>query len=103
MKIKKTLEQEINDFLEKWDINQMCAFMHDVMPLMELYNVDENNDWVKDIVGESNEKNVRLIRTVYLVSKIVEFHSSIMAHLKMNFKDLYKRMEKHVTVEVNKI
>jgi len=95
MRVKKTIEQEINEFLEKWDANQMCDFLRDIIPLFELYDVEDENDWVKEAVGELNERNVRLIRTVYLVSRIAEFHAGILASIKMNFKDLYRRMEKH--------
>jgi len=90
---KKTLEQEINEFLEKWDRNQMCDFLRDIIPLFDLYDVENDRDWVKDAVGEDNATNIRLIRTVYLVSRIAEFHAGVLSTLKINFKDLYKRME----------
>lgn len=93
---KKTLEQEINEFLEKWDVNQMCDFLRDTLPLFELYNVDDSDDWVKDIVGEENKTNVRLIRTVYLISIIAERHAGPLANIKINFKDLHSRMEKQI-------
>lgn len=101
MRAKKTLEQEINEFLEKWDANQMCSFLRDIIPLFELYDVEDEDDWVKDAVGELNERNVRLIRTVYLVSRIAEFHAGTLASIKMHFKDLYRRMEKHNVIENN--
>lgn len=94
MRSKITLEEEINAFLEKWDADQMRNFLRDIIPLFELYDVEDEGDWVTDIVGESDERNVRLIRTVYLVSRIAEFHAGTLANIKMNFKDLYKRMEK---------
>lgn len=94
MKPKRSLEQDINSFLEIWDCKQLTSFLKDIIPLFELYDVDEEDDWVKDAVGEANERNVRLIRTVYLVSKIAENHAGKLASIKMNFKDIYKRMEK---------
>jgi hypothetical protein len=93
MRIRKTLEQEINEFLDKWDRDQMCNFLRDIIPLFDLYDVENDSDWVKDIVGEDDFNNVRLIRTVYLVSRIAEFHGGVLSTLKINFKDLYKRME----------
>ncbi len=96
---KKTVEQEINEFLERWDCKQMVAFMHDVIPLMELYNVDEEEDWVKDIVGDEDLRNVRLIRTVYLVSKIAEKHSGMLCMLKIQHKNLHSRMQKQIMTE----
>src|SRR5215475_13166437 len=100
MKKKKTLEQEINEFLEKWDGRKMHDFIRDIMPLFELYDVDEEDDWVRDKVGEENLRNVRLIRTVYLVSRIAEFHAGTLCSIKMNFKNLYLRMEREGTVIV---
>jgi hypothetical protein len=91
---KKSIEQEINDCLEKWDCKQLCSFLKDIIPLLELYNVDEEDDWVRDTVGTDNLQNVRLIRTVYLLSKIAENHAASLCHFKVSFRNLYKRMEK---------
>jgi len=96
MKKKKTIEQEINEFLESWDCKQQIAFLRDIIPLFELYDVEDEDDWVKDAVGESNERNVRLIRTVYLVSIIAENHAGILCSIKMKFKNIFKRMQKDI-------
>jgi len=64
--------------------------------LLELYNVDEDNDWVKDVVGDEDVRTVRLIRTVYLVSKLAQKHSGMLSVINIRFKDLWKRMENHV-------
>ncbi len=90
---KKHLEQEINEFLEYWDCDQLTAFLRDIIPLFELYDVENEADWVSDAVGEENERNVRLIRTVYLVSRIAETHAGRLCNIKIHFKDLWKRME----------
>jgi hypothetical protein len=93
---KKTIEQEINDFLESWDCQQQIAFLRDVIPLFELYDVEDEDDWVEKEVGgdEENVRNVRLIRTVYLVSRIAEFHAGKLCGMNIHFKNLWKRMEK---------
>lgn len=91
---KKTLEEEINEFLQTWDCEQLTSFLRDIIPLFELYDVEDEDDWVKDAVGTDNERNVRLIRTVYLVSRIAEFHAGKLCSIKMNFKNLWQRMEK---------
>jgi len=100
MKKKKTLEEEINEFLEFWDCEKMCSFLRDIEPLFELYNVTEEDDWVADAVGKEDERNVRLIRTVYLVSRIAELHTGKLSLVRMNFKDLYRKLEKRGTVEI---
>jgi hypothetical protein len=90
---KKTIEQEINEFLEYFDCKKLTEFLSDIIPLFELYNVDEENDWVKNAVGEEAERNVRLIRTVYLMSRIAENHSGCLATIKANHKKIWQRLE----------
>jgi len=85
---------------EYWDSDKMCAFLRDIIPLFELYDVEDEDDWVADAVGNENERNVRLIRTVYLISRVAEFHAGTLASIKINFRDLYKRMEKNSIVKV---
>jgi hypothetical protein len=89
----KTLEDEINEFLAYWDCEQMQAFLYDIMPLCELYDVEAEHDWVQDAVGEDNERNVRLLRTVYLISRIAEKHSGKLALVRLRFGNIYERME----------
>lgn len=89
----KTLEEEIHEFLQVWDCKQLVSFFKDVIPLLELYDVDDEDDWVKDRVGEDNVRNVRLIRTAYLVSRLAENHSGKIAGTKINFRNLWKKME----------
>lgn len=98
---KKSLEEELNDFLEYWDVKKLKEFFRDVTPLLDLYNVEEENDWVKEAVGEENERNVRLIRTVYLVSKIAEFHAGKLCSINVEFRNLWKRLENADKGEVN--
>lgn len=94
MKQKKTVEQEIHEFLESWNCEQQLAFLRDIIPLFELYDVESHKDWLSDQVGEADLKNVRLVRTVYLISRIAEFHAGTLCLLKSNFKNLYKKLEK---------
>jgi len=97
---KKTLEQEINEFFQVCHADKLCDFLRDIIPLFELYDVQDENDWVKDEVGEENERNVRMIRTVYLMSRLAEFQSGMLCTIRAQFKDLYKRMEKENQVEI---
>lgn len=91
--MRRSIEEEIEKFLELWDCKQIISFLHDLIPLMVLYDVDEEDDWLKDIVGQEDLQNVRLIRTVYLLSKIAENHSGKICSIKIHFKDIYKRLE----------
>lgn len=105
MKKKKDLESQINEFLELWDFRQQVAFLRDIIPLFELYDVEDEDDWVEKQVGgdKENVRTVRLIRTVYLVSRIAEFHTGRLLRIKTEFKDLWQKMEKQgLTHEVQK-
>lgn len=93
MKKHKTLEIEINEFLQVWGLEQLQQFINDIIPLFDLYNVEEDDDWVKDQVGAENTTNVRLIRTVYLISKIAEHHSSALCKIKIDHRKIWERLE----------
>ena len=99
MSKKRSLEDEINEFLESWDCRQQIEFLRDMVPLFELYDVDNEDDWVRASVGMDNERNIRLIRTVYLVSRLAAFHAVTLCSINVHFKDLWKRMEKHSAVK----
>lgn len=91
---KKTIEDEINGFLEIWDFEQLCSFLEDVIHLVHLYDVDEKTDWVREAVGELNETNVRLIRTVYLISRLAERHAGKLCSASVRYKNLWRKLEK---------
>lgn len=90
---KRTVEEEIESFLEVWDGAQLVSFLEDIIPLIKLYDVDEDNDWVQDIVGSVDVRNVRLVRTVYLLSMIAERHSGKFSAVRIHHRELYKRLE----------
>lgn len=91
---QKTIEEEINAFLEVWDGAQLVSFLRSIIPLFELYDVEDEDDWVAKEVGEEFEANIRLIRTVYLLAKIADLHTGKLAIAKAQFKGLWQRMEK---------
>jgi hypothetical protein len=93
---KKSIEDQINDALDFWNCKKQIAFLRDIIPLFELYDVEDEDDWVTDAVGEENERTVRLIRTVYLISKIAESHAGSLASFKIKFPNLYKKMEERI-------
>lgn len=96
MASKKSIEEEISDFLDLWGRDQLVSFLRDVIPLFELYDVQDEGDWVEEAVGQEDMRNVRLIRTVYLVSKIADFHAGRLSTIKCQYKELWKKMQKHV-------
>ena len=99
---KKSLEYEINEFLQEWDVDEMRDFFKLVEPLIELYDISEKEDWVEDEVGEEDVRNIRLIRTVYLISRISERFAGRFVGLNIKFKNFWKRLEKQDTVRIHK-
>lgn len=90
---KHSVDVDIHRFLELWPRETLVSFLSDVVKLFELYNVDDQDDWVADEVGQENVQNVRFIRTVYLISRIAELHAGKLCKIKIELKELYRRME----------
>lgn len=101
---KRTLEEEINKFLEIWGCREIISFLRDIIPLFELYDVEDEDDWVEKKVGggEENVRTVRLVRTVYLMSRIAEFHAGKLCFINIHFKNLWKKMEKN-SIGIDKV
>lgn len=93
---KLKLEQELIEFTKLWNCEELVAFLRDIIPLFELYDIEDEKDWVEEAVGEEDSRNVRMIRMIYLVSKIADFHAGRLCRLNSEHKRLWKRMEDHV-------
>ncbi len=93
---RRTLEEDINSFWNKWGGIELIQFLKDIIPLFQLYDVEDENDWVEAEVGKENELEVRLLRTIYLVSKIADKHAGRLCRLTTCFKGLWIRMEEKV-------
>ena len=86
------MEQLLEDAFNFWDIKKLTSLLADLMELYELYDVDKDN-WLKDKVGEDNELNVRVVRTLYLISKLAEKHAGALLTFKTKFPKLCDKME----------
>lgn len=84
-----------------WGCKELTSFLRDIIPLFELYDVEDEDDWVEKTVGgdAENVRTIRLIRTVYLVSRIAEFHAGKLCTINVNFKNLWQKMQKQGMVE----
>ena len=97
--MKKSVEELIERFVIDVDLERLVQFLSDVIPLVELYAIEEGSDWVLQEVGELNERNVRLIRTVYIMSKIAENHSGMLASIRARYPRLYEKIQKEAELE----
>lgn len=100
MKHKKDdLELQINKFIEMYDLDKMNVLFKDILPLIELYHYDDGDDWVEKQVGIENVVNIRLIRTIYLLSRFAHFHAGELCRINVNFKNLWSKMESVMEVK----
>ena len=98
MKKKRDMIQETEDFIEHFGIKGVQGIIKEVYEFYELYDVDEIDDWVANYVGgdAENVRNVRLIRTVYLVSRLAEIFAGSLCMIKTKYPKFYKRLEQYV-------
>lgn len=94
---KKSLDEHITQFLEDFKLSDMIDFMEAIYPIIELYETMlEEKDWVVEQVGAENAHNVRIIRTVYLFSRLADFYSGRLCLLSARHKGLWRKMEKEI-------
>src|ERR1700722_16802691 len=93
MKIK-TLETEVNDAINFWGIDKHTDFLEDILHILEIYGF-QTKEWI-DLPMEEEQITVRLIETIYMISKIADKHAGALASFKMTFPKLHERMEKIV-------
>ena len=91
--MKQSIHEEIESVIKLWDIKQMLPFIQDIGEIFYLYDVDVNHDWVKDAVGKDDFNEIRIIRTVYLISKLAERHAGRLCNIKAKHPNLWKRLE----------
>jgi len=94
MKDKNSLEYKLEKAIEFWDLKKLTQMLCDFYDIYELFDVDKDNDWIKNEVGEENTTNVRFVRMIYLISRIADHHTGDLAIFKSQFPKLWEKMEK---------
>lgn len=90
----KSFEDTVVEAFKFMDFSHFKLMLKDLVYIYELYDVDDEDNWLKDAVGEEDEINVRIIRTVYLMSRIAENHGSLLIAFKARFPKLWEKIEK---------
>jgi hypothetical protein len=90
---KKPIEEEIMSVIEEWGTDSMMNFIIELDDFFSIYDVDEDDDWIKKAVGDSNFHEVRIIRTVYLLSRLAENYSGKLCLIKLRHPNLWNRLE----------
>lgn len=92
----KNIDQELHEFLSEWDVKSFSAFLKDVMPITELYQLDDDDtlSLQKYIDGDQEHVDtVIMVRTAYLMSRFVDFHAGKLLSLRTSFRGFWKRLE----------
>lgn len=96
MKLEK-LEKQINEVLNDWAYKPIISMIKDIAPIITLYAVESKEAIKLKKIDPSDQNNVRLIRTVYLLLKFAENHAGKLAMLKSKYPKLASEMEKYRT------
>lgn len=91
--LKKTIHEEIGEMLQDFPAADLIALLRNMVPLWQLFDVDDESDWVANIVGEEDESNVRMIRALFLVSKLSDACSGMLCRISFKHKGFWKRLE----------
>lgn len=93
---KLSLEDEINEMLKVVHGDFVHDFFEELYLIFNIFNVTEDDDWVKVLVGEENFREVRLISSIYIFSRMAERFSSKFSQIKSHFPEFWKRLEVYV-------
>lgn len=102
MKKKKSLSDEVCGILGIFSKNEMCSLLQDLEDVYMLYDVDPKEDWVLDAVGEDDEREVRLSRTAYLLSKI-SVYADKLKQIKRKFGGFHQRCKSLVNDPIENV
>ena len=94
MKKKQNIEDLLNSALDYWDSQKIVELLRDTAEFFYLYYTENDKDWVKEEIESEDDVNIRLIRTVYLISKLAENHTGALLSFKLKFPKLWEKMEK---------
>lgn len=86
--------KEMSEILGIYNCDKFIQLIEDIHELVVLYNVDDNDDWVRDIVGEDNTRNVRLARTAILLSRLADNHHRLLRRIHRVAPGFWQRAEK---------
>lgn len=89
------IERELVDFMETWRPGFLEEFLRRIVQFYELYDIEDESDWVEEAVGAENVRNVRYIRTVYLLSKLCDFLGPRIITTNSRHPKLWKKLEKY--------
>lgn len=91
--MKLHANQEISKILGIYTCDKFIELIEDCYEIFHLYNVDDTDDWVKDIVGDHDIRNVRLCRTAILLSKLADKHANLLKRINRSCPGFWQRVQ----------
>ena len=89
-----SVNEKARGILQIFGPERLMSLVNDIWELFELYDVDEEDDWVANKVGEENVREVRLARTAYLLSLVAANHGKAFEKIQKKFPDFWKDAER---------
>lgn len=88
------LNSDMEKILGIYRCDQLISLFEDFYEIVYLYNVDESNDWVRDVIDDCDLRSVRLARTAYLLSRLAHGHSDLLKRVKRVAPGFWQKAEK---------
>ena len=88
-----SFNKEINQFIQKWDVYSLIELVDLAEKIIELYDMDEKEDFLREYYGKEDGDNIRMIMTVRILSKMSELFGAKMVSTNVKFKGLWKRLD----------
>lgn len=87
------MEIKIQEFFEKWSWEEMNDLACFFIEFLEIFEIDKQIDWEKEVQANEDIRNVKIIRCVYIILKMADLYSGKLVSTKMEFKSLWRKLE----------
>lgn len=87
------LEEKVQMFFEKWSFDEMNDLARFFIEFLEVFELDKDLDWEKEVLANEDVRNVKIIRCMYIVLKMADLYSGKLVATKVEFKGLWRKLE----------
>lgn len=98
------IEEDVTKILSVYGQDEIIDFMEIAYELLQLYNIDDHHDWVKDQIqcADDEVKVVRITRTAYLLSKLAYGHADLLKKVHRKCPSFWRNAERIANQEKKK-
>lgn len=90
---EEELETKVARFFEKWSFDDLNDCARYFLEFLEIFQLDEEFDWDKEVLQDENNRNIKIIRCMYVMTKFADMYGSKLLATKLEFKSLWKKLE----------